>query len=110
MNFIFSDAIIFIAEYGIQHRSDIWEDPDKFNPDRFGPNKKIAPFTFMPFTAGPRICIGKHFAMMEMKILISRLVKEFDIIDADPGNDVLIKLKMLTVKPKFGVFVNLKRA
>ena len=55
-----------------------WEDALKFNPDRFGPGQKIKPFTYMPFMAGPRSCIGKNFAMLEMKIIVSQIIQNFE--------------------------------
>ncbi|KAL5463995.1 hypothetical protein EMCRGX_G032950 [Ephydatia muelleri] len=57
-----------------------FEDPDSFNPSRFDPeNKKPNPFIYFPFGVGHRSCIGRHFAMMEAKLILSRLVQTFQL-------------------------------
>ncbi|XP_050684344.1 cytochrome P450 9e2-like isoform X2 [Leptidea sinapis] len=64
-------------------------DPKAFNPDRFlEENKhKIKPFTFLPFGAGPRNCIGIRFAMMELKVLLFHLVANFEIQKCEKTQD-----------------------
>ena len=74
-------------ESDLLHRNPrYWNDPDKFIPERFLPenNKERDPYAFMPFSAGPRNCIGKAFGMMEDKVLLSHLVVAFRIKSLDP--------------------------
>ena len=55
-----------------------WDAPNEFLPDRF--LKDYPQKAYMPFGLGPRICIGNHFALMEMKIMAEALVSQFDIV------------------------------
>jgi len=53
-----------------------WVEPEKFNPDRW--KGKIDPYTFVPFLAGPRNCIGQHLAIIEAKVIISEFLERFE--------------------------------
>ena len=54
----------------------IWPEPMKFRPSRFI-DQKIAPFTFLPFIAGPRNCLGQHLALLESKMVISLVTQRY---------------------------------
>ncbi len=68
---------IYISPYLIQRNPGFWEAPDRFNPDRFGPDESRTrhPMTMIPFSAGPRKCIGESFARMEMQIHLMMIAK-----------------------------------
>ncbi len=68
--FVPTGTEIYISPYFIQRHPDVWEDPDCFNPDRFQPEnvRKRHRLATIPFSAGPRNCIGEHFARLEMQI------------------------------------------
>jgi cytochrome P450 len=86
------------------HRHEkLWEDPQGFDPDRFAPEKVNARhrFSYMPFGAGPRICIGMSFAMLEMTTLLATIVREFRFSTA-PGHRLAIDTRFLT-RPKGGM-------
>jgi cytochrome P450 len=70
-------TIGIIPIYAIHRHRSYWEDPDRFDPNRFSPENrsKITRFQFMPFGAGPRICIGAAFAMIEATIMLATFVR-----------------------------------
>src|SRR5205085_1891282 len=72
---------VFISQYLIHTSPHVWDDPEKFDPDRFLPENtmKRSKFAYFPFGAGPRVCIGSSFAMMEMQFVIAMIFRRFDV-------------------------------
>jgi cytochrome P450 len=73
----------------LTHRHpDFWPDPERFDPQRFSPDRIGARhrFSYVPFSAGARMCIGNHFAMQEMKLSLAYLLQRFhfEAADAEP--------------------------
>ena len=68
--FVPAGTELYVPPYFIQRHPDLWEEPDRFNPDRFRPenSKHRHRMAMIPFSAGPRNCIGTHFARIEMQI------------------------------------------
>ena len=74
--FIPAGTIGIIPIYAIHRHHSYWVDPDRFDPDRFSPeHPKPSRYQFMPFGAGPRICIGAAFAMIEATIMLATFVR-----------------------------------
>jgi cytochrome P450 len=89
---------VFISQYLIHTLPSIWRNPDTFDPDRFLPENiaKRPKFAYFPFGAGPRVCVGSSFAMMEMQFTLAMIFRQFDVnitSDADPEIGSLITLK-----------------
>ncbi|MCP9237415.1 cytochrome P450 [Lewinella sp. JB7] len=76
--------------YGIHHSPRYYDAPEEFRPARMHPNRKRErhPFSFIPFGGGPRQCIGNHFAMLEMQLLLGHLLRHYDITSAGPLPDL----------------------
>ncbi len=93
--------------YGTHHNSDLWSDPEKFNPDRFDVqySKDRHPYAFYPFGGGPRLCIGHHFAMLEMQLALFHLLRYFDF-KVVPGHPVALQ-PLITLRPKYGMRMNI---
>jgi len=75
------DAIIGIFFRAIHTHPDHWENPEKFDPDRFLPDNRKGRhhFAFMPFSLGPRQCIGNNFSLVEQRLFLTRLLQKFEV-------------------------------
>jgi len=69
---------IMIAPYIMHHHPKLWDDPEKFDPDRFSVDaaKNRDKYAYFPFGGGQRICIGNNFAMMEMQLLVAMIAQK----------------------------------
>jgi cytochrome P450 len=81
----------------------LWTDPGLFDPSRFlpGAREKIDRFAYIPFGAGPRICIGMGFAMQEAVIIMANVLKNFRL-DPAPGH-IVEPVQRVTLRPKGGM-------
>ena len=72
-----SGTEVYISPYLIQRHPAIWDRPDQFDPDRFeaGPSRERHPMTMLPFSAGPRKCIGEALARLEMQMHLAMIAK-----------------------------------
>ena len=70
---------IFIAPYFLHRNEAYWDDPEKFDPERFHPDaiKQRHKFCFIPFSAGPRRCIGDFFGIVESQIHFGLMARHF---------------------------------
>ncbi|MDN3676097.1 cytochrome P450 [Flavobacterium paronense] len=73
-------TLIGVSFYELHRNPKYWKEPEVFNPERFlGDQKKESMTYFYPFGAGPRMCIGFGFAIYEMGLTISYIVKKYKI-------------------------------
>ncbi|KAH0952173.1 hypothetical protein HN011_012211 [Eciton burchellii] len=72
---------IVISVHGLHEDARYWENPQVFDPERFGPDRKhtIEKFSFLPFGEGPRICVGMRMAQLQMKACLSTLLRKFSL-------------------------------
>lgn len=96
-------ASIFMSIYELHRNPDLWKNPTIFDPENFNPEKvkSRGKFDYLPFGAGPRLCIGQQFAMMEMQLVLASLIKRFDF-ENDPTHHIGI-YPQIVLKPTNGI-------
>ncbi len=91
---------IFISPYILQRTEEFWPEPDEFDPERFADNTKGKKHrAFIPFSLGPRRCIGEFLSLLEMKIHLGLLLQEFHmerVTDEGPELDLGVNLRSKT--------------
>src|SRR5271165_6542216 len=99
-----STVIVYV--YGAHHAPRYWQNPENFDTERFTkPNDKLrTPFTFLPFGGGPRGCIGGNYAMLQILMILSDLLRKYDFQLA-PGQ-VIEARPMVILRPKRGIRMN----
>jgi len=96
-----STVVVFI--YGAHHSPHYWENPERFDPERFSKaNEKLhQPFAYLPFGAGPRGCIGGNYATLQILMILSVLLRKYDLRLAP---DQTIEARpMVILRPKHGI-------
>jgi cytochrome P450 len=78
-------TIILISPWVLHRHPILWSEPDKFVPERFLPERRaqIPRFAYLPFGAGPRVCLGIGFAMQEAVVLLAILIRNLRFERAD---------------------------
>src|SRR6202021_2961937 len=77
-------TLVMIAPWVLHRHHALWRDPAAFHPGRFMPDQPApARFAFMPFGAGPRICVGAQFAMTEAVLVLVALIGRFRVARVD---------------------------
>lgn len=92
----------------IHNRADYWPNPLAFNPDRFLAISTESPLPYLPFSAGSRVCLGKLFAEIEIKLVLARLFSTFDI-HLEDDKDTRGSEVVLLQRPKSHVYCTFRR-
>ncbi|XP_063920301.1 probable cytochrome P450 4aa1 isoform X1 [Zophobas morio] len=103
-------ANVLVAPFATHRLPHVFPDPLKFNPDRFSTENKsqIHPYAYIPFSAGPRNCIGYKFALIELKTVISQILTKYHLTLA-PGHEKLNFSYRITLKAKNGIWLRLRK-
>jgi unspecific monooxygenase len=100
-------SLIMISPWVLHRHANLWSDPEAFDPSRFLDDKPPAHrFAYMPFGAGPRICVGAQFALAEAGLVLAMLVQRFEFTLAD---DVpVLPITVITTQPDHPVLFRLR--
>jgi cytochrome P450 len=96
-------TIVAVSPWVMHRHPGLWPDPLRFDPERFAPERAEGrpKHAFLPFGAGPRICIGNHFALMEAKIILATIIQRYTVEVLRPEHVALDP--RVTLRPKDGM-------
>lgn len=102
------NRIALIPIFAIHRHTKWWSDPDRFDPDRFTPENigKQHRFAYLPFGAGPRICIGGTFAMLESIAILAAILHKIDV-KPEAGHTPMPTLRV-TLQPEGGIRLHVR--
>jgi cytochrome P450 len=102
-------TVVVIAPYVLHRHRALWARPDYFDPRRFlnGGCEKVDRFAYLPFGAGPRVCIGAAFALQEASVVLATIVRHFEL-ELMPGH-IVWPVQKVTLRPKGGLPIIVRR-
>ncbi|KAF5306326.1 hypothetical protein FQA39_LY09024 [Lamprigera yunnana] len=101
-----------IPIYSIHRDPKYYPNPDKFDPDRFGDDRKhlLVPFSYLPFGLGPKSCVGSRFALLEAKLILFAILSKYKIVPVTRTTIPVTPKKMaLFLIPEGGIWLGLER-
>ncbi len=103
-------SILGISPWCIHRSERLWDEPERFDPDRFLPEAVAArpKFAYLPFGGGPRFCIGNGFAMMEAQIIVAMIAQRWSL-ELVAGHPV-VPDPLVTLRPRHGMQMTLRRS
>jgi cytochrome P450 len=101
--------LIIISQWVLHRHHLLWENPNCFDPRRFmpGAREKIDRFAYLPFGAGPRVCIGAFFSMDEAAIILAHIMRSFSF--ELQNNHKVVPVQRITLRPAGGMPMILRR-
>lgn len=98
-----ANSVVLLSPYVTHHHPAFWESPERFDPERFTPERSAdrPRYAYFPFGGGPRVCIGKSFALMEAELIVAMVAQKCRL-DLVPGHPVE-PLPMITLQPRYGL-------
>jgi cytochrome P450 len=94
-------SMVLVGIFGIHRDPALWDDPLAFDPDRFSPDrmKELDRWQYIPFGAGPRSCIGDHFAMLEATLALATIIRTVEIDSRSDEFPLAVPFTMVAAEP-----------
>jgi cytochrome P450 len=92
-------SLIVVSTYAIQRDERFFPDPERYDPERFAPGweERIPRYAYLPFSGGPRVCIGSGFAMMEARLILATVAQRYKLtLESD---EPVKPVQLVTVRP-----------
>lgn len=101
--------LVMVSQWVLHRHRLLWTNPDRFDPRRFlpGARERIDRFAYLPFGAGPRVCIGASFALQEAAIILAHLMRSFSF--ELQNNHKIMPVQRITLRPAGGLPMILRR-
>ncbi|HEY7391399.1 MAG TPA: cytochrome P450 [Bryobacteraceae bacterium] len=102
-------SIVTINMYALHHDGRFFDDPERYDPDRFAPGweERIPRYAYLPFGSGPRVCIGNGFAMMEARLILASMAQRYRL-SLESGEPVR-PVQLVTIRPAGPVRMRISR-
>jgi cytochrome P450 len=98
-------ALVLVGTYNLHRHPAFWRDPERFLPERWLDGERpAARYAYMPFGAGPRACVGIHFASVEGPLLLALIGRRYDL---QLAQETVTPELMVTLRPKGGIRMRL---
>ncbi len=110
-----ANVYVMVVPYALHRHPEFWPDPERFDPERFDPERFDPdrgeggrhPYSYLPFAAGPRTCIGAGMAMLETQLVLAQVLQRFRV-HVVPDHPIETTAKV-TLRPRHGIVVTLSR-
>jgi cytochrome P450 len=101
--------LVMVSQWVLHRHRLLWENPDRFDPRRFlpGARERINRFAYLPFGAGPRVCIGASFSLQEAAIILAHLMQSFTF--EHQNKHKVTPVQRITLRPAGGLPMILRR-
>jgi cytochrome P450 len=102
-------SLVLVNIYAIQHDERFFDEPERYDPDRFAPGweERIPRHAYLPFGGGPRVCIGNGFAMMEARLILATVAQRYKL-SLDLG-ETIKPIQLVTLRPSGPVRMKIER-
>ncbi len=102
-------TLVMVSQWVLHRHRLLWDNPSHFDPTRFlpGARESIDRFAYLPFGAGPRVCIGASFSLQEAAIILARIMRSFSF--ELKRNHEVMPVQTITLRPKGGLPMILRR-